>query len=36
MDSQAIAAGFLHDTIEDAGIKPQIIAQEFGPEVLAR
>ncbi len=35
MDSQAIAAGFLHDTIEDAGIKPQIIAQEFGPEVLS-
>ena len=35
MDSQAIAAGLLHDTIEDAGVKPKTIADEFGPEVLS-
>ncbi len=34
LDSQAIAAGLLHDTIEDAGIKPDTIAQEFGEDVL--
>ena len=35
MDSQTIAAGFLHDTIEDAGAKPQVIEEQFGPEVLS-
>ena len=35
MDSQAIAAGLLHDTIEDAGVKPKTIEDEFGPEVLS-
>src|SRR3989338_6776330 len=35
MDSQAIAAGLLHDTIEDAGMKPKTIEDEFGPEVLS-
>ncbi len=29
-----IAAGLLHDTIEDAGISPEIIEKEFGKETL--
>ncbi len=35
VDSKAIAAGLLHDTIEDAGVKPQIIEEQFGAEVLS-
>ncbi len=35
MDSQAIAAGLLHDTIEDAGVKPKTIEEQFGSEVLS-
>src|SRR3989344_4221170 len=35
MDMQAIAAGLLHDTIEDAGVKPKTIEDEFSPEVLS-
>src|SRR3989344_2733399 len=31
----AIAAGLLHDTIEDAGVTPKTIAEEFSPEVLS-
>ncbi|OGG69934.1 hypothetical protein A3F27_02060 [Candidatus Kaiserbacteria bacterium RIFCSPHIGHO2_12_FULL_53_13] len=34
-DPKAIAAGFLHDTIEDAGVKPKTIEDLFGPEVLS-
>ena len=34
MDGQAIAAGLLHDTIEDAGVKPKVIEEQFGKEVL--
>ncbi len=34
MDAQAVAAGLLHDTIEDAGVKPKTIEEKFGPEVL--
>ncbi|QQG37718.1 MAG: bifunctional (p)ppGpp synthetase/guanosine-3',5'-bis(diphosphate) 3'-pyrophosphohydrolase [Candidatus Kaiserbacteria bacterium] len=34
MDAEAIAAGLLHDTIEDAGVKPQSISDEFGASVL--
>ena len=34
MDSQAISAGLLHDTIEDAGVKPETIETEFGKDVL--
>jgi GTP pyrophosphokinase len=34
MDAAAIAAGLLHDTIEDAGVKAQTIAEQFSPEVL--
>ena len=29
-DAEAVAAGLLHDTIEDAGTRPQTIAEEFG------
>ncbi len=35
MNAQAISAGLLHDTIEDAGIKPKTIEEEFGSEVLS-
>lgn len=35
MDSHAIAAGLLHDTIEDAGVKPQTIEEQFGADVLS-
>lgn len=34
MDAQTIAAGLLHDTIEDAGVKPMTIEEEFGRDVL--
>lgn len=34
MDAQTIIAGLLHDTIEDAGVKPQTIRDLFGAEVL--
>jgi len=33
MDSSTIAAGLLHDTIEDTGIEPKVIKEKFGPEV---
>lgn len=33
-DSKIIAAGLLHDTIEDGGVKPQTIEDEFNHEVL--
>jgi len=35
MDSRAIAAGLLHDSIEDAGVKPKTIEEQFGSEVLS-
>ncbi len=35
IDAPAIAAGLLHDTIEDAGVKPETIRDEFGQEVLS-
>ena len=34
MDASTIAAGVLHDTVEDAGVKPEILEAEFGEEVL--
>jgi guanosine-3',5'-bis(diphosphate) 3'-pyrophosphohydrolase len=34
LDPHTIAAGLLHDVIEDAGIPPQTISTEFGPDVL--
>src|SRR3989344_4304275 len=35
IDAHTIAAGLLHDTIEDAGTKPAVIEEEFGAEVLS-
>lgn len=34
IDAPTIAAGLLHDTVEDANISPKTIEQEFGSEVL--
>ena len=34
MNPTVIAAGFLHDTIEDGGATEEEIAKEFGPEIL--
>src|SRR3984957_1417695 len=34
LDAQTIAAGLLHDVIEDAGVKPSTIEEKFGKEVL--
>jgi len=34
MDPETIAAGLLHDVIEDAGVKPSTMEAEFGMEVL--
>ena len=33
MSSKTIAAGLLHDSIEDVGVKPETIEKEFGKEV---
>ncbi|MBI4079764.1 bifunctional (p)ppGpp synthetase/guanosine-3',5'-bis(diphosphate) 3'-pyrophosphohydrolase [Candidatus Kaiserbacteria bacterium] len=35
MCPEAISAGLLHDTIEDAATKPAVIGEEFGKEVLS-
>ena len=35
MDPATIAAGLLHDTVEDAGLKPETISADFGMEVLS-
>jgi GTP diphosphokinase / guanosine-3',5'-bis(diphosphate) 3'-diphosphatase len=34
MSATTIAAGFLHDTIEDVGVKSEEIEKEFGKEIL--
>ncbi len=34
LDGESIAAGFLHDTIEDVGVDKETIKKEFGDEVL--
>lgn len=34
MSATTIAAGLLHDTIEDVGIKAEDFKKEFGPEIL--
>ncbi len=34
MSATAISAGFLHDSIEDAGVDPEEIKKEFGEEIL--
>ncbi len=33
MSAKTIAAGLLHDSVEDVGVKPETIEQEFGKEV---
>jgi GTP pyrophosphokinase len=35
MDAQTVTAGLIHDTIEDAGIRPKIIEEQFGHQVLS-
>ncbi|MDO8482152.1 MAG: HD domain-containing protein [bacterium] len=35
MDAETVAAGLLHDTIEDAGVKPKTIEELCGVEVLS-
>lgn len=35
MDPQTVAAGLLHDVVEDAGVSEASLEQHFGPEVLA-
>ena len=34
MGAKSIAAGLLHDLLEDAGVKPEIVEKEFGKEIL--
>ena len=34
MGAKTVAAGLLHDTIEDTGVMPEIIEKEFGKEIL--
>jgi GTP pyrophosphokinase len=34
MGATTIAAGFLHDSMEDVGVKPETIEKEFGGEIL--
>ncbi len=34
MDAKTVAAGLLHDSIEDVGVTPETIKNEFGDEVL--
>lgn len=33
MDSATIAAGLLHDAIEDTALEPKVLKEKFGPEV---
>ena len=35
MDAKTITAGMLHDTVEDAHVKPETIKEQFGEEVLS-
>lgn len=35
LDAQTVAAGLLHDSIEDAHVKPKTIEEKFGREVLS-
>jgi GTP diphosphokinase / guanosine-3',5'-bis(diphosphate) 3'-diphosphatase len=34
LDAETIAAGLLHDSIEDVGVTPETIRDTFGPEIL--
>jgi len=33
MDSETLAAGLLHDTVEDCGVDPKVLEERFGPAV---
>lgn len=33
MSAKTVAAGLLHDTVEDAGISPEVLEKEFGKEI---
>ena len=33
MDATTVSAGFLHDVVEDAGVKPEDLEKEFGSEI---
>ena len=33
VDTKTLVAGLLHDTVEDCGIKPELIEKEFGKEI---
>jgi len=35
MDAPTIAAGFLHDTMEDSGVTAETVEKEFGEEILS-
>lgn len=35
MDSETVAAGLLHDVVEDAGVAEETITRDFGPTVLS-
>ena len=34
MGAETVAAGFLHDSVEDVGVRPEEIEKEFGKEIL--
>lgn len=34
LSSQTVIAGILHDLLEDTDVSPQLISEEFGPEIL--
>lgn len=34
LDADTVAAGLLHDTVEDAGVAPKTIEEQFGTEVV--
>lgn len=35
MDAPTVAAGLLHDSIEDVGVTPEMMREQFGEEILA-
>jgi GTP pyrophosphokinase len=35
MDAPTVAAGLLHDSIEDVGVTPEVMREKFGDEILA-
>ncbi|MEK6968580.1 MAG: RelA/SpoT family protein [Nanoarchaeota archaeon] len=35
LDSDTVAAALLHDTIEDTGVKPKLLEEQFGKEIMS-